>query len=98
MLLNKAKLELGIGNFGKLKKQLAKNKFHEKMQERYMAIARDKRIAKLYGKMPPQWTFWEKCVRLSDDDFHKVKHLITCRKPKKKKLISQKLTRVVFNY
>jgi|TARA_B110000858_G_C17785101_1_gene466823 hypothetical protein len=77
MLLNKAKLELGIGNFGKLKKQLAKNKFHEKMQERYMAIARDKRIAKLYGKMPPQWTFWEKCVRLSDDDFHKVKHLIT---------------------
>ena len=75
-LLNKAKLELGIGNFGKLKKQLAKNKFHVKMQERYMAISRDERIAKLYSKMPPQWTFWEKCVRLSNEEFAKIKHLI----------------------
>ena len=75
-LLNKAKLELGIGNFGKLKKQLAKNKFHVKMQERYMAISRDERIAKLYSKMPPQWTFWEKCVRLDNEEFAKIKHLI----------------------
>jgi len=76
MLLNKAKLELGIGNFGKLKKQLSKNKFHVKMQERYMAIARDERIKKLYGKMPPQWTFWEKCVRLDNVEWDKIKHLI----------------------
>lgn len=76
MLLNKAKLELGIGNFGKLSRELQKNKFHEKMQQRYMAIARDERIKKLYGKMPPQWTFWEKLVHLEDKDFDKIKHLI----------------------
>ena len=76
MLLNKAKLELGIGNFGKLSRELQKNKFHEKMQQRYMAIARDERIKKLYGKMPPQWTFWEKCVRLDNVEWDKIKHLI----------------------
>ena len=76
MLLNKAKLELGIGNFGKLSRELQKNKFHEKMQQRYMAIARDERIKKLYGKMPPQWTFWEKCVRLENHEWDKIKHLI----------------------
>jgi len=76
VLLNKAKLELGTGGYGKLKKQLQKNKFHIKMQERYASIARDKRIANLYSKMPPQWTFWEKLTHLSNQEFAKIKHLI----------------------
>ena len=76
VLLNKAKAELGTRGYGVLKKQLAKNKFHVKMQERYASIARDKRIAKLYNKMPPQWTFREKLVHLEDKDFDKIKHLI----------------------
>ena len=76
-LLNRAKKELK-GDFGKLKKELTENGgLHEKQQERYMAIARNKNIELNYSKMPPQWTFWEKLSTLTDVQFKSVEHLIS---------------------
>ena len=75
-LLNRAKKELK-GDFGKLKKELAEDGgLHEKQQERYMAIARNKNIELNYSKLPPQWTFWEKLSTLTDAQFNAVAHLI----------------------
>ena len=74
--LNRAKKELK-GDFGKLKKELAEDGgLHEKQQERYMAIARNKNIELNYSKLPPQWTFWEKLSSLTDAQFNAVAHLI----------------------
>ena len=76
-LLNRAKKELK-GDFGKLKKELAEDGgLHEKQQERYMAIARNKNIELNYSKMPPQWTFWEKLSTLTDVQFKAIQHLIS---------------------
>ena len=74
-LLNKAKDELGR-DFGKLKKKLARDGLHEKQQERYMKIAKNKNIDSYYGKLPPQWTFWDKISDLSDEKFNQINHLI----------------------
>ena len=74
-LLNRAKKELK-GDFGKLKKQLAEDGIHEKQQERYMSIARNKNIEINYSKLPPEWTTWEKLSRLSDTEFTNIEHLI----------------------
>jgi hypothetical protein len=76
-LLNRAKKELK-GDFGKLKKELADDGgIHEKQQERYMAIARNKNIELNYSKLPPQWTFWEKLSSLTDAQFNAIQHLIS---------------------
>ena len=75
-LLNRAKKELK-GDFGKLKKQLAEDGIHEKQQERYMSIARNKNIEINYSKLPPEWTTWEKLSRLSDAEFSDIEHLIS---------------------
>ena len=74
-LLNRAKKELK-GDFGKLKKQLAEDGLHEKQQERYMSIARNKNIEINYSKLPHEWTTWEKLSRLSDADFSSIEHMI----------------------
>ena len=81
-LLVKAKKELGT-DFGKLKKRLEENGFHQKQQERFMAIANNPKIKLLYNKLPPEWTFWEKITRLMEQDrkqgtknFQKIEHLI----------------------
>ena len=75
-LLNRAKKELK-GDFGKLKKELEEDGgLHQKQQERYMSIARNKNIELNYSKLPPQWTFWEKLSTLTDAQFTEVAHLI----------------------
>ena len=66
-LLNKAKRELK-GDFGKLKKQLADKGLHQKQQERFMKIARNKKINLLYNQLPPEWTFWEKISTIIEND------------------------------
>jgi len=78
-LLEKAKKEIGKGEFGKLKKQLSDSGYHIKQQERHRAIARNKNISLNYNKMPPEWTFWDKLATLDTRDpnaFSNVAHLI----------------------
>ena len=76
-LLNKAKKELKLSDFGKLKKRLANDGLHIKQQERYMAIARNPNIQLNYNKLPPQWTFWEKLSHLDSKEFKRIEHLIS---------------------
>ena len=74
-LLNRAKIELK-GDFGKLKKELAQDGLHEKQQERYMSIARNKNIEINYSKLPTEWTTWEKLSSLTDTQFNAIQHLL----------------------